>query len=103
MSDPIEIFKKLDGFAACNLAEPSAGDLERIYTAYKECHARALSLELFAESLSTKCAKYEKALNQIAILWHTEYSRTHHFEEMTRAIVSEAIAQDDNSRSKKSL
>lgn len=32
--DLIEIIKRLDGCAAVNLAEPSTGDLERIYKAY---------------------------------------------------------------------
>lgn len=54
MSDVTNKILALDGFAAVNLAEPSPGDLERIYDAYKETfdqlniNQEALDLAVYA-------------------------------------------------------
>lgn len=52
----VEAIRKLDGFAACNLAEPSEGDLERIYTAYRECFEKYMGLKAEADKLA-ECLK----------------------------------------------
>lgn len=53
-----EQIRALDNFAAVNLAEPSSGDLERVYTAYKECHRRCLALAESNEALVEALKRY---------------------------------------------
>ncbi len=52
----------LNGFAACNLAEPTKDDLPRIYAAYKECWNEVNSLRQQNEAAK----KLVAALREIA-------------------------------------
>jgi hypothetical protein len=45
MSRARDLVRILDGFAACNLEEPSPGDLKRVYTAYSACFDKMKRLE----------------------------------------------------------
>lgn len=59
----IKAIKKLDGFAACNLAEPSPGDLERVYSAYKECFDELQQMKTEVEILKGAEHDCEVAIN----------------------------------------
>ena len=48
--------ERLDGFAAVNLAEPSPGDLERVFKAYSATHDEVLRLRAEVEYLNRQLA-----------------------------------------------
>jgi hypothetical protein len=88
------IIGRLDGFAACNLAEPSEGDLERIYEAYKDCFAEVKTLRFehdhyreqteYWKSMAAKANQYLKegkikfapnTTNSLVDDWIAEFER----------------------------
>lgn len=64
------IRERLDGFAACNLSEPTADDLPRIYAAYKECFAERARLIKALE----KCVEQRDEWIMGASEWSSNYN-----------------------------
>ncbi len=58
-----------------------------------KCDNHIARLDKQLTAAGARSAKLVEALNKIGILWHTAYSGTHRFEELTREIVEDVLSE----------